>query len=105
VAKTGTLSSASVLTKQRREMRHDGDRPVCDIHVVNRPLIEMVSDDRVAGAVVGVFADPAWTQHAAVADLKQSSLQMIGRVSPLLFDRLQVTTKRATSLQPKAARD
>jgi len=48
-----------------------------DVDAVDRTLVEMPGNNCVAGAEVGILADPAWAQHAAIADFEQPSFQMI----------------------------
>jgi hypothetical protein len=43
----------------------------------------MIGQHRVAGAVIGIFADPARAQDAAIADFEKTPFEMIGhRGSP-----------------------
>src|SRR6185369_3123716 len=51
-------------------VRDHRDRPAGDVDAVDRPLVEMPRNDRVAGAEVRILADPARTQHATVADFE-----------------------------------
>jgi hypothetical protein len=41
-----------------------------DVHAVDLASVDVVGHDRVAGAVVGVLADSAGTQHVAVTHLQ-----------------------------------
>ena len=51
--------------------------PAADVDAVDRALVDAPRDDRVAGAVVGILADPARAQDAAVADLEKTTFQVI----------------------------
>jgi len=64
-------------------VRDQRNRMAGDVDAVDRALVEMPGNDGVAGAEVGILADPAWAQHATIADLEQSSFQMIGHGFPL----------------------
>ena len=44
--------------------------PAGDIDPIDRAPVEMIGQHRVAGAVVGILADPARAQHAAIADFQ-----------------------------------
>src|ERR671917_1968691 len=55
-----------------------------DVHAVNGALVDVVGHYGVAGAVVGVLANPAGTQHVAVADLQYAPFQLIGHFACLL---------------------
>src|SRR5262249_53780437 len=60
------------------------------VDAVDRPRVELVRDERVARAAVGVFAYPARTEHPARARLEQRSLECValaGRPGLLLRDR------------------
>ncbi len=59
------------------DVRDGGDRGAGHIDIVDRALVHVPGDDRVAGAEIGVFADPARTQDTAVADLEQPAFKLI----------------------------
>jgi hypothetical protein len=60
-----------------RHVRDHRDRPVGHVHAVDRALVEMPRDDGVAGAEIGILADPAGAQHAAIADFEQPPFEVI----------------------------
>ena len=64
-------------------MREHRQRAARHVHAVDGALVEMPGDDRVAGLVVRVLADPAWTEDAAVADFEQPSFEVISHESLL----------------------
>src|SRR5262249_4443949 len=89
-----------ILLRRRRPLVDvDGDGPVAredvarqlgdvddvqpaDIDTVDLALVEVVADEGVAGAVVGVLADPAGAQHVARAGLEQRAGQAVDDAGP-----------------------
>src|SRR5215472_521986 len=53
------------------------DRATRDVDAVDRAFVEVPANDRVAGSEVGIFADPARTEHTTVAHFEKSSFQVI----------------------------
>jgi hypothetical protein len=51
-----------------------------NVDAVDRAFVEMPGNDGVASAEIRIFADPAWAQHATVADFEQPSFKMISHV-------------------------
>jgi hypothetical protein len=69
-----------------------------DVDAIDRALVEVPGNDGVTGAEVRILADPARAQHPTVADLEQSSFQMIGHGFPLLkFARNTAAISRAAA--------
>jgi hypothetical protein len=64
-------------------MREDRDRPVGDVDALDLSLVEVVGDDGVASAGIGILADPARTEHLAIADLQQTPFEFVGHAVPL----------------------
>ena len=67
--------------------RHMGDqRDGLSRHIdaVDRSLVEVPRDDGVAGAVVGILADPAGAEYAAVADFEETPFEVISHVDSLM---------------------
>src|SRR5206468_4425185 len=62
-------------------MRHRGNRVAANVHPVDRALVDAPRDDGVAGAVVGILADPARAEDAAVADFEQTAFQVIAHAT------------------------
>src|SRR5215208_5576005 len=63
------------------DVGQEGQAKPRDVHTVYRAIIHVPRQDRIAGAVVRVLADPAGAQHVAVADLQQAPFQLIGHFS------------------------
>src|SRR5271165_1728190 len=57
---------------------HHGNRSPGDINSVDRSRIEMISENRVAGAVVGILPNPAWAQHPAIAYFEKTPFEVVG---------------------------
>jgi hypothetical protein len=53
------------------------ERKSTHIHTADLPAREVVRDDRLAKAVVGIVADPAGAERLAVADLQKAALQLV----------------------------
>ncbi len=53
------------------------DRAIGHIDAVDRSLVEMPRDDRVAGLEIGILADPARTQYPTVANFEQTAFELI----------------------------
>src|SRR5690606_61376 len=78
-----------------RNMRDHRDGPAGDIDAVDRALVEVPGDDRVAGAEIRILANPARAQHAAVAHFEQASLEVIGHGIPPARERWSAAAGRA----------
>ena len=63
-------------------VRDHCDRPAGHVDAIDRALVETPGDDRVAGAVVGILADPARAEHTAIADFEQASFEVIRHECP-----------------------
>src|SRR6266853_796206 len=59
---------------------HDGRAGV--VNTLDIALVEMPRYDGVAGAVVGILADPARAQHATIADFKKTAFEVICHPCP-----------------------
>jgi hypothetical protein len=57
------------------------EREAAHVDAADPSLVEVVGDDRLADAAVGVLADPARAQHVAGADLEQRALQLVALAS------------------------
>src|SRR5262249_55608550 len=79
-----------------------GEGAAGDVHALDHATIDMPGGDGVAGASIGIFADPAGAEDGAVADFQQPAFQFVGhdvapyewcsfpvssRISTVLFDR------------------
>jgi hypothetical protein len=60
------------------DVRHHRDRAAGHVDAVDRALVEVIGQHRVAGAVIGILADPAGAQHPAIAHFQQAAFQVIG---------------------------
>src|SRR5215813_7742776 len=60
-----------------RDVRDHREGRSRHVDVVDLSLVEVPGDDGVAGAVVGIFADPARAEHATVADFEQTSFKVV----------------------------
>src|SRR4029453_9046916 len=58
------------------------DRAAGDVDTVDGAFVEVPSNDGVAGAVVGILANPARAQHPAVANFEKSAFEMVSHVYP-----------------------
>src|SRR5439155_8494009 len=64
------------------DVRDHRDGSTGYIDPVDRAGIEAIGQHRIAGAVVGILADPARTEDATIADLEQTPFEMIRHGSP-----------------------
>ena len=58
-------------------MRNKRQRAPGHIDSFDRSLVEVVGDYGVAGPVVGILADPAGTENAAVADFEETPFEVV----------------------------
>ena len=63
------------------DMRGSGDRHAGHVDSIDRAFVHAPRHDGVAGAVVGVLADPAGTQDVAIADFQQTTFEVIAHLT------------------------
>ena len=62
-----------------RDVDDADERQAAHVDAADRALVEVVGDDGLAGALIGILSDPARTQRVARADLEQRALQLVAR--------------------------
>ena len=84
-------------------MRDQRNRVPRNVDTFNRALVEAPRDDRVASAEIGIFADPARTQHSAVAHFEQAPFEMVGHHASLAVDKYGCAVNAAAATHPTPA--